>query len=182
MERECFVVTDNSYFYLGLTEFFSGLPNHSMSKLSLNFFCKTNNYRGSDLFFVCFDDMLSNFKALLFFESMNNDVVFFSKNNKVSELCSRFGFNGNKIEKIMDVNVMFRKRDENGDRRKLLSKMEVKVITKLLDGESNVNFARKVKRSEKTISHHKRRALFKVGLDDINLFYNNINKDIFDIL
>lgn len=182
MERECFVVTDNSYFHLGVSGLINGYSENTISKLSLDCFFKTGCYVDSDFFFVCFDDIVSNFKALLFFDGMNNDVMFFSKNNKVVKLCLSFGFNSAKIETAMDINVMFRKRDRKGYRKKVLSNMECNVITKLLDGDSNIKLATKKRLSAKTISHHKRSALLKVGLDDISSFFDNINKDIFELL
>jgi DNA-binding CsgD family transcriptional regulator len=134
------------------------------------------------MFIVFFDDMISNLKALLFFENMSNNVIFISKNRNIINLCSSFGFNDLKIKATMSINAMLRKKSEKEGRRNLLSHMERKVITRLLDGDSNVKLAKKEKLSDKTISHHKRNALMKVGVGNINLLFDDINKDIFSLL
>ncbi|MHA7844960.1 helix-turn-helix domain-containing protein [Serratia sp. D1N4] len=182
MSRQYFIVTKNSYFYLGVSSLINELSEGEVSMSSLDSFFKKNNYNESDLFVVYFEDMMSNLKALLFFEGVSNDVVFISKNKNIVNLCSNFGFNSIKIKTTIGVNAMFRKRREKEDKGRVLSNMERKVITRLIDGDSNTKLARKEKLSEKTISHHKRSALMKVGVSNINLFFDDINKDIFNFL
>ncbi|WP_161782103.1 MULTISPECIES: LuxR C-terminal-related transcriptional regulator [unclassified Serratia (in: enterobacteria)] len=176
------MVTSNSYFYLGVCGLIKDLSGGEASRLSLDSLFNQRNRNQSCLFIVYFDDMISNLKALLFFENMNSNVVFISKNENISKLCSIFGFNSIKVEMIMGVNAMFRKRSEYDIKRTVLSNMERKVITRLLDGDSAMKLARKEKLSDKTISHHKRSALVKVGVGNINLLFDSINKDIFSLL
>lgn len=182
MEKEYFVVTDNSYFHLGVSSLIQRSSEGNIAILPFDFNLKKNAYNELGVFIVYFDDMISNFKALLFFENLNSDVMFFSRSQQVVRLCSKFGFSSVKVKEAMNTNVMFRERNRIGDKKKVLSYMEWQVITKLLDGDSNIKLARKTKLSDKTISHHKRSALFKVGVRDINLFFDNINKDIFKFI
>ncbi|MFZ1873378.1 MAG: LuxR C-terminal-related transcriptional regulator [Chania sp.] len=182
MMREYFIVTNNSYFYLGVSSLVNDLSEGEISRLSLDSFFKKRNHNESCLFIVYFDDMISNLKALLFFEGMNSNVLFVSNNKNIMNLCSSFGFNSIKIKTIMGVNAMFRRRSENEVKKNVLSNMERKVITRLLDGDSNIKLARKEKLSDKTISHHKRNALMKVGVGNINRLFDGINKDIFSLI
>lgn len=182
MKRECFIVTNDSYFYLGMSKLISEFPETDISRISFNSLFKTSGCNNLALFVVYLDDMLSNFKALLFFERMNNNVVFLSKNNNVMKLCSKFGYDSVKIKTFMGVYAMIRQESKSGDRMQLLSNMEKNVIVNLLDGESNIKLAKRNRLSDKTISHHKRSALLKVGVDNINVFFDNISKDIFKVI
>jgi DNA-binding CsgD family transcriptional regulator len=160
----------------------SDFPDAEISRMSFDSFFKTLRYDKSALFIVCLDDMVSNFKALLFFERMSNDVVFVSKSHNIMKLCSNFGYQSVRIKTFIGARAMIRKGYESGRKIELLSSMEKNVIINLLNGESNVKLAKQNRLSDKTISHYKRSALSKVGLGNINLFFDNINKDIFKVL
>ncbi|WP_337265063.1 MULTISPECIES: helix-turn-helix domain-containing protein [unclassified Serratia (in: enterobacteria)] len=183
MRRECFIVTNNSYFFLGISDLISDLPEGGASRLSLDSFLSKRYHNESALLVFYFEDMMSVFKILLFLDGVNNDTVFISKNKNIIKLCSAFGFNSIKIKSIMSVNAVYRKRKSQDECKiKVLSNMERRVMTRLLDGDSNSALARKENLSDKTISHHKRSALVKVGVNNINLFFDDINKDIFSLL